>query len=181
MSSLCVCSDLYAYTEHTDQELMRALSVRIRNWCAPWPYASVPYAHSQHVHQFSRFSNVDFVYPQQRVRNWCVHWACASETDAYTEQTCQEPIRALSIYASGTGTCTEHMRQELMRALNGVNAVWNLKRSLPNVLRIRVKSWCVPWAVASGTDVFAQHTRQGCSFFDHWHFLKFCLFFEQQD
>jgi hypothetical protein len=29
-TSLCICSGLYAYTEHTRQELMRALSIRIR-------------------------------------------------------------------------------------------------------------------------------------------------------
>ncbi len=48
-----------------------------------------------------------------RVRNWCVHWACAS----------------------GTDSCTEHARQELMRTLS-----------------IRVRNWCVHWAYASGTN-----------------------------
>jgi hypothetical protein len=43
---------------------MRTLSIGVRNWCAPWAYASVPYAHAQHAHQFSYFSNVHFVHPQ---------------------------------------------------------------------------------------------------------------------
>ncbi len=84
---------------------MRALSIRVRNWCVPWAYASVSDAHAQHAHQFSYFLNVHFVYPQHarkelmralsmRVRNWCVRWA----------------------YESGTGACTEHTHQALMRA-----------------------------------------------------------------
>ncbi len=34
LTSLCVCSGLYAYAEHTHQELVRKLSIRARNWCA---------------------------------------------------------------------------------------------------------------------------------------------------
>ena len=49
-----------AHPEHARQELMRTLSVRVRNWCAPWACVSVPYAHAQHAHQFSYFSNVYF-------------------------------------------------------------------------------------------------------------------------
>jgi hypothetical protein len=30
-TSLCVCSGLYAYAEHTRQELVRKLSIRIKN------------------------------------------------------------------------------------------------------------------------------------------------------
>ncbi len=33
-TSLRVCSGLYAYAEHTHQELVRKLSIRARNWCA---------------------------------------------------------------------------------------------------------------------------------------------------
>jgi hypothetical protein len=46
-----------AHAEHMRQQLIHTLSI-----------ASVPYVHAQHVHQFSRFSNVHFVnvYPQQR-------------------------------------------------------------------------------------------------------------------
>ncbi len=131
---------LYAHAEHTGQELMRTLSMRVRNWCTPWAKASVPYVHAQHAHQFSYFSNVHLVYPQHAskelmralsmsVRNWCVYWACASE-----------PMHTLSIrvrnwcmhwaYASGTSACTE---------------------------RIPLKK-C--WAYASGTDAYPEHTGQ---------------------
>ena len=34
LTSLRVCSGLYAYAEHTHQELVRKLSIRARNWCA---------------------------------------------------------------------------------------------------------------------------------------------------
>jgi hypothetical protein len=75
-----------AHPEPARQELIRTLSLRVRNWFAPWAYASVPDAHAQHAHQFSYFLNVHFVYPQHarkelmralsmRVRNWCVRWA----------------------------------------------------------------------------------------------------------
>ncbi len=126
---------------------MRTLSVHVRNWCAPWAYASVPYVHAQHAHQFSYFSNVHFVTLSMRVRNWCVHWACASGTDACTEYARQELMRKLSIrvrnwcmywaYASGTNVCTERIP-----------------------LSIRTRNWCIPWAYGSGTDAYAQHAHQ---------------------
>jgi hypothetical protein len=39
-TSLRVCSSLYAYAEHTHQELMRKLSIRARHW-----------AHAEHTSQ----------------------------------------------------------------------------------------------------------------------------------
>ncbi len=133
---LCACwaydSGTDACTERACQELMRALSVRVKKWCAPWPYASVPYAHSQHVDQFFHFSNVPFVYSQHagkelmcalsmRVRNWCIHWA----------------------FASGTDACVEHTSQELVWAVS-----------------IRIRNWCMKWACASGIDECTVLTRQ---------------------
>ena len=113
------CFDHYM---HTSQELVRTLSMRVRNWCAPWAYASVPYAHAQHAHQFSHFSNIHFVYPQHAcnelkhalsmcIRNWCVRcWAYESGTDAHTKHSHQELIRALSAVPSkhAEHTCQEH-------------------------------------------------------------------------
>jgi hypothetical protein len=55
MFSLRVCSCLYAYAEHTHQELVRKLSIRARNWCAYLAYASGTDAYAQHTHQFSIF------------------------------------------------------------------------------------------------------------------------------
>ncbi len=90
MNSLRACSDLYAQAEHTvqelmhthaeraRQELMRALSRRIRNWCVHWAYASG----TNVCTELSPFKTC---------------WAYASETDAYPEHTGQELIRALSM------------------------------------------------------------------------------------
>ncbi len=105
--------------------IMRMLSLRVRNWCAPWASASGNDAYPEHTHQFlTRMLSMRISFPifqmfilytlSIRVRNWCVHWACALGADA----------------------CTEHARQELMRKLS-----------------IRVRNWCVHWAYASGTNV----------------------------
>ncbi len=136
LTSLRACSDLYAHAEHTGQDLLRALSMRIRNWCPPWPYASVSYAHAQHVHQFSNFSDVHFVYPQHarkelmcalnmrlrnwciRLRNWCVHWAYMSGTNLCFER-CIKFEKVPLKHA-------EHKRKELMRSLS-----------------VRFRNWCV--------------------------------------
>ncbi len=58
------------------------------------------------------------------VRSWCVRWA----------------------YESGTGACTEHMRQVLMRAQSAVPS------------KHAVRNWCVPWAYGSGTDACTEPT-----------------------
>jgi hypothetical protein len=57
-TSLRVCSGLYAYTEHTRQELMRKLSIRARHWCtyaSVFPFFKLPFAlevptnHAEHT------------------------------------------------------------------------------------------------------------------------------------
>jgi hypothetical protein len=149
LNSLRACSDLYAHAEHTGQELMRTLSVRVRNWCAPWAYASVPDAHAQHAHQFSYFSNVHYVYPQHarkelmralsmHIRNWCACWACASGTDAHPG----------------------HMQQFLTRMLSMRFSFRIFQMFILYTLSMRVRNWCVHWACASGTDAYAEHTSQ---------------------
>ncbi len=80
----------------------------------------------------------------KRVMNWCVHWAYVSGTDAYCEHTGQELMRALSIW----------VRNWFVHWAN----MWNLKRSFQNMLSIRVRNLCVPWAYASGTDAYDEHT-----------------------
>jgi hypothetical protein len=152
LNSLCACSNLYVHAEHKGQELMRSLSVRVRNWRAPWAYASVPDAHAQHAHEFSYFSNVHFVYPQHArkelmralsmpVRNWCIHWA----------------------YESGTGACTEHTYQVLICAQSTfpLKKCWAYTSGTDAyTLSIRVRNWCVRWAYESGTDAYPEHTHQ---------------------
>ena len=87
-----------AYPEHTGQELMHSLNIRVRNWCIPWAYASVSYAYAQHKHKNSIFEKVPSKHAEHahkelmralsvHVRNWCVHWACVSGTDAQAQAT----------------------------------------------------------------------------------------------
>jgi hypothetical protein len=79
-------SGTHVHAERARQELMRALSLRVRNWCVHWAYASCtnvctegsPFKHAeQHTHQF-RMRTLSKV--SIRVRNWCVHWAFVSGT-----------------------------------------------------------------------------------------------------
>ena len=102
LTSLRVCSGLYAYAEHTHQELVRKLSIRARNWCACWAYASGTDAYAHHTHQFSIFQRPIVIESLQtmlsiRVRNWCAYWAYASGSDAYAEHTHQFLTRMLSM------------------------------------------------------------------------------------
>ncbi len=63
-----------AFTEHTRQELLRAMSIRIKNWCVRWAYASGTDASTEHTRQkLMRALSI-------RIKNWCVHWAYASGT-----------------------------------------------------------------------------------------------------
>jgi hypothetical protein len=95
--SICYASGTNTCTEcipstnakHTQQELIRTLSIRVRNWCVPWASVSVSYTYGQHKHKNSKFEEVPSKHAEQarkklmrapsvRVRNWCVHWAYAS-------------------------------------------------------------------------------------------------------
>ncbi len=52
MTSLRVCSGLYAYAEHTHQELMRKLSIRIIFPIFQRPFViEVPTNHAEHTHK----------------------------------------------------------------------------------------------------------------------------------
>jgi hypothetical protein len=75
-----------------------------------------------------------------RVRNWCVRWACESGTGACTEHTHQVLMRAQSAFPSKNA---EHTHQELMRTLS----IW-------------VRNWCVCSACASVPDAYAQHAHK---------------------
>ncbi len=147
--SLRACSDLYEHPDYT-------------------VYTSVPYAHVQHAHQFSHFSNVHLTH-SMLVRNWCVQWAiwaCTSGTAEKVEQWA---------YASGTDASAELMSQELVRALSirvsylclhrsqSFKACWFLLSiRIRNwcTLSIRVRNWCVCWAYKAGTDVYPKHKHK---------------------
>ncbi len=146
LNSLRACFNLYVHTEHTDQELMRTLSVCVRNWCAPLPYASVPYAHAQYVHQFSTDFKYSFCVHQHAhqklmralckcVRKWCVRWAYESGTGAYTEHTRQVLTRAQSAVPSKHA---EHTGQELIRLLSILSGT----DALPVHIRISFSRIC---------------------------------------
>ena len=141
------------HAEHTHQELMPTLSIRVRNWCVCWAYVSGTDAHAERTHQFLmrmlsisvKIPNLTRAFKVQtmlsiRVRNWCVHWACASGTIACTELTHQVLMRAQSAFPSKNA---EHMHQEMMRTLS-----------------IRVRNWCIHWTYESGTDAYLEHMHQ---------------------
>ncbi len=90
----------------------------------------IPYAHAP---TFMRTLSI-------RVRNSRACWACASGTDAFAEHTSQELVRALSIR---------------VRVL-----IPDRAQSLQNMLSIRIRNWCAPWAYRSGTDACPEHTHQ---------------------
>ncbi len=78
---------MYAFTEHTHRELMRALSILwIMNLCVLWPYTSGTNAVAEHTHLFLKrtlsisvqISNLERYLHKMlsiRVRNWRVQWA----------------------------------------------------------------------------------------------------------
>jgi hypothetical protein len=162
---------------------MRTLSIRVRNWCAPWACASGTDAHPEHMHQFlMRMLSMPISFPKfqmfilytlsMRVRNWCVHWACASGTDACPEHARQELMRMLSIrvrnwcmhwaYASGTNACTERIPfKKCWAYASGTDAYpEHTGQELMRTLSIRVRNWCVPWAYASVSYTYAQHKHK---------------------
>ncbi len=74
-------------SEHTGQELMRTLSVRLgRNWCIPWAYQSGTDVCTEHMGQELMHAlslRMKFERSLQnmlsiRRKSWCVHWAYAS-------------------------------------------------------------------------------------------------------
>ncbi len=86
--------------KNAHQELVRTLSIRVRNWREHWAYASVSYAYAQHKRKNFKFKKVPSKHAEHarkelmravsvgvrnwcvlciRVRNWCARSACASE------------------------------------------------------------------------------------------------------
>ena len=79
-----------AYPEHTGQELMHSLNIRVRNWCVPWAYASVSYAYDSISIKILYLKRSLQSKLSMHIRNWCVHWACASGTDAQAQRAHQK-------------------------------------------------------------------------------------------
>ncbi len=144
-------SGTYVYAEHTRQELTRALSIRVRNWCVHWASASDTNACSER----SPFKTC---------------WAYASGTDAFPEHMGQELMRLLSIrirnwcvpwvYESVSYTYDQHMRKNSKFEKVPSKHADHMLRELMRALRVCVRNWCVHWACTSGTDVHAQRVHQ---------------------
>jgi len=73
LTSLCICSNLYAYTEHTGQELMHAMSIRLRTD-----------VYTEHT-------------PQKLMRTLSTHMKFEKVPLKHAEHTCQELMHTLSI------------------------------------------------------------------------------------
>ena len=134
-------SGSHSHAEHARQELMRMLSMLVRNWCVCWAYESGTGACTEHTHQVlmraqGAFLSENAEHTHQelmrtlsiRVRNWCVCWAYASVPDAYAQ----------------------HAHQFLTRMLSISIKIPNLKRSLQSMLSMRVRNCCA----------YAQHAHQ---------------------
>ncbi len=67
-----------AYPEHTDQELMRLLRIRISSWCVPWTYCMHQFlmGYAQHKLKIPNLKRSLQNMLIMCVRNWCMHWAC---------------------------------------------------------------------------------------------------------
>ncbi len=130
------------------------LSMRIRNWCMHWECATGNDAYPEHTCQELMWVLIICV------RNWWVYWACAPGTNACEEPS---PFKTSWAFAPGTAAHPEHTCiciSFLRRMLSLSVKIQNLKRSLQNMLSIRVRNWCVHWASASGTAVHSQHAQQ---------------------
>ena len=162
LTSWRVCSGLYAYAEHTHQELTRTLSVRVRNWCVHWAYESGTGACTEHTHQVlmraqSALPSKNAEHTHQelmrtlsiRVRNWCVCSACASVPDAYAQHAHQFLTRMLSISIK-----IPNLKEV------PTNHAEHTCKELECMLSIRVRNWCACWAYASVPYAYAQHARQ---------------------
>ncbi len=94
------------HAEHTHQGLMRILSIRVRNWCACWAYASGTDAHAEHILQFfTRMQSIRVKNPNFK-RAFIPCWAYASGTDACTEHARKELMRMLSVRISSLRVCS---------------------------------------------------------------------------
>jgi hypothetical protein len=94
------------HAEHTHKGLMRTLSIRVRNWCVRWAYASGTDAHAEQTHQFlTRMISISVKIPNLK-RAFKPCWAYASGTDACTEHAREGLMRMLSVRISSLRVCS---------------------------------------------------------------------------
>ncbi len=151
------------------QELMGKLNNRIRNWwhverarqelMCTWPSVSVSQFLTRklmHAHQFCSIFQMFILYTLSMcARTWCVHWAYAFRN------WCMH-----CAFEQGTCAYTEHMRQDIKRALRAVpsNHAEHTHQEEMRTLSIWVRNWCVPWAIASVPYAYAQHQHKNSQF-----------------
>ncbi len=120
-SSLRVCSAWFVRTSFKFGIFMLMLSIRLRNWCACWAYASGTEAHAEHTHQFlTRMLRVcisiwcvySAFYEENAhcalISNWCVCSVHAPVPDSYAQRTHQILTRMLSMRISSWRACSVH-------------------------------------------------------------------------
>ncbi len=151
-----------AYPEHTGQELMHSLNIRVRNWCVPWAYASVSYEYAQHKHKNSIFEKVSSKHAEHthkelmralsvHVRNWCVHWACAAGTDAQAQAT--------SPWVKKVGHCNTRSNSLLHDSLH-FNILWRLKVKNFKTPTVKKKLSSVLFILTANEHIFTESWLQ---------------------
>ncbi len=85
------------------------------------------------------------------LRPLCARWAYGSGTDAHPERARQELMHSAH---------PEHSHQFLTRMLSMSISFPIFLMFILYTLSMRVRNWCVHWACASGTDVYAEHMSQ---------------------
>ncbi len=129
------------YPQHVSQELMRALRMRVRNWCVHWAYTSGTDGCTEHTRQVSAQSQC--LRPQCwalsiLVRNWCICWAYASVPVAYPWA-----------YASVSYAYDQHKRKNSKFEKVPLKNTDHVRKELMGALSMRVRNWCMNWAYTS--------------------------------
>ncbi len=145
MLSLILRSVHFVYLQHVGKELMRTLSIRVRNWCVRWAYASgIMRAGKSRQNMLNIYTHQELMHTLSiRVR-----------TDAFSEYTRQGLMCTLSICISFLLVCFLSI---------SIKAP-NLKRSLQNMPGMGIRNWNVHWACASGTmSALSVRVRNWCA------------------
>ncbi len=128
------------------------LSIRVRNWCACWAYASGTDAYAQHTHQFlTRMLRV-------RISSWCICSAFfeGNALCARISTWCVCSVHASIPYAHAEGKQNEHLKNTKTDA-HAEHACQELMR----MLRVRISSWRARSGCASVPDPYAQRAHKG--------------------
>ncbi len=154
-----ICSDFYAHSEPTRQELMLRLSICVSSWYTPWA-----------LHQFlMRMLSMYISFPifqmfilymytlSKEVRNWCICF----DFYAHYEHTRQELMLTLSICASSWYTPWA-LHQFLMPMISMYISfpIFQMFILYMYSLSKEVRTWCKRWAYASRNDACTDHKCQ---------------------